>query len=87
MCVLSMSGRAHLKSLRTVRHRALCAALREARTAAGLTQRKLAERMKRSRSFVGKTECGERRLDVVEFIWYARALPADPLKLFAKVLG
>lgn len=76
-----------MKSLRTARHRALCAALRNARRAAGLTQRGLAQRLKRPRSFVGKTEAGERRLDVVEFIWYANALRIDPLRLLAAVLG
>jgi len=33
-------------------------------------------------SFIAKYEGGERRIDVVEFIAIARALGADPVKLF-----
>ena len=32
-------------------------------------------RIKRPRSFVGRMEAGERRIDVIEFIELARALP------------
>jgi hypothetical protein len=35
---------------------------------------------------VGRTEAGERRLDVVEFIEIARVLEVDPRQLFAKLL-
>jgi transcriptional regulator with XRE-family HTH domain len=75
-----------LKTLRSRQHRALCAALIEARMNAELTQRDLAARLKRAHSYVAKIENGERRLDVIEFIEIARALGMDPNKLFAKVL-
>ena len=35
-----------------------------------------------AQSFIAKYEGGERRIDVVEFIAIARALGADPVKLF-----
>jgi transcriptional regulator with XRE-family HTH domain len=59
--------------------------LAEARLGAGLTQRDLAQRLKRPHSYVAKIECGERRVDVVEFMEIARALKVDAGKLFAKV--
>ena len=53
------------------------ALLIQARKAAGLTQVKLAEQLKRPQSFVSKVERGERRLDVIEFLEVARALRLD----------
>jgi len=74
------------KTLRTRGHRALIALLVGARQQADLTQRDLAARLKRPRSFVGRLEAGERRIDVIEFIEIARALKANPEHLFAKLL-
>lgn len=74
------------KTLRTHGHRKLIAVLTRSRKAAGLTQRDLASRLKRPHSFVGRLEAGERRLDVVEFIDIARALEADPARLFAQLI-
>jgi transcriptional regulator with XRE-family HTH domain len=54
---------------------------------AGLTQRGLAERLKRPHSYVAKIEGGERRVDVIEFAELARALRVDPLKLLGEVLS
>jgi len=56
------------------------------REQARLTQRDLAARLKRPRSFIGRIEAGERRIDVVEFIEIAHALQVDPRKLFARLL-
>jgi transcriptional regulator with XRE-family HTH domain len=49
-----------------------------------MTQRELAEALKRPRSFVSRIEAGERRLDVVEFVAVAKALKLDPMDLFAR---
>lgn len=57
----------------------------EARTEAGWTQRALAERLGKSRSFVSKSESLERRLDFVEFIAFARAIGVEPGTLMAKI--
>ncbi|WP_240633804.1 helix-turn-helix domain-containing protein [Caulobacter flavus] len=53
----------------------------EKRKEAGLTQRELADRLGKPRSFVSKIEGRERRIDVVEFIAIAKALgnPAGDL--------
>jgi len=74
------------KTLRSRGHRILMGVLVAARQAAGLTQRDLAARLRRPRSFVGRIESGERRVDVIEFIEIARVLGVDPRQLFAKVL-
>ena len=72
------------KSLRSRRHRALLAVLVGSRKEAGLTQRGLADKMKRPQSFIAATETGERRLDVVEFFELATALGVDPVALFER---
>lgn len=43
-----------------------------ARESAGLTQREAAARLGRSHSFVAKSEAGERRIDVIELLQFAR---------------
>lgn len=58
-----------------------------ARESAGLTQSTLAERIGRTQSFVSKYERGERRLDVVEFAEFVKAMDLDPRALFANFVG
>jgi len=65
------------KSVYTNQYHRFRALLIQARKAAGLTQVKLAEQLKRPQSFVSKVERGERRLDVIEFLEVARALRLD----------
>ena len=48
------------------------------RKEAKLTQRELAEELDVVHSLVGKIETGERRLDVIEFILYCKAIEAEP---------
>lgn len=55
------------------------------REAVGLTQVELAAALRRPQSYVSKIERGERRLEVVEFIEYARALGASPEGLIASL--
>lgn len=76
-----------MKQLRSPRHRALIAAIVAARQAAGLTQRQLAAKLKRSNSFVWKLEAGERQLNVLEFIEIARALEIKASKLMTEIEG
>jgi transcriptional regulator with XRE-family HTH domain len=58
----------------------------EARKKAGLTQQKLANRLKKPQSFVAKYEGGERRLDVLEFLSVARAIGAEPVRLLKALI-
>ena len=51
------------------------------RKEANFTQRELAAELDVIHSLVGKVEKGERRLEVMEFIQYCRAMNADPNEL------
>lgn len=57
----------------------LRAALTKARSAAGMTQAQVADRMKRPQSFISKVESGERHIDSWSFSTYARR-SASPLQ-------
>ena len=72
--------------LRSLRHRAVIAAIVEAREAADLTQRELAAKLRRSDSFVWKIEAGERRVEVLEFIEIAHCLGLEPTELMRRVM-
>ena len=52
--------------------------LKSQRKSQNLIMHNLATRMARPHSFIYKVEQGERRLDVVEYIWYCIALNIDP---------
>jgi transcriptional regulator with XRE-family HTH domain len=85
MCVLSQLGAA-MKTLRSPRHRALCAALVSARKAANMSQHDLAARLKSSQTQIARIEIGERRVDVVEFLDMAKALHLDPHKVISDLM-
>jgi transcriptional regulator with XRE-family HTH domain len=84
MCALAM-GALNLKTLRSRRHRALCAILVAARKAAKISQHELAAQLKVSQTQIARIEIGERRIDVVEFIDIAKALRLDPHKVIAEL--
>ena len=73
-----------MKTLRSQGHRVLLAVLAEARREAGMTQRQLAARLKLPRSYVSKVETGERRIDPVECVAWARACGLDPAEFFGR---
>ena len=70
------------KSLKSAEYTRLIALLVAARHAAGVRQQALAKKLGKPQSFIAKYEGGERRLDLIEFVAIARALGADPVKLF-----
>ncbi|WP_151958105.1 helix-turn-helix domain-containing protein [Acinetobacter guillouiae] len=76
-------------SINTKEMQALTNWLKQARQDQNFSMRALAERMDKPHSFVQKVEQGERRLDVVEYVWYCRKLgvnPQDGLFLIEQVL-
>jgi ribosome-binding protein aMBF1 (putative translation factor) len=63
----------------------LVAFLRDARTKAGLTQVEAAKKLGCRQTFISKIECGERRVDVVEFVLMTRAYGIDPGRFLNKL--
>lgn len=59
--------------------------MRAARQARGITQQELAKRLGKPQSYVSKAEMGERRLDVVEFLHFMRAIEGEPLALLRDI--
>lgn len=74
-----------LKSVHSRPHKVLLSQLLKARKTAGLTQQQVADRLKKPQSFVAKVEAGERRLDLIEFLQFTRALGADPTRIVRAV--
>jgi DNA-binding transcriptional regulator YiaG len=82
------------KKFKKLRNRALFAQnrvvsplfLREMREKAGLTQRELGKRLRKPQSLVYNCETANRRVDVTEFIAWARACRVDPKKAFAGLM-
>lgn len=56
------------------------------RTSQGLTQKNLAEMLKKPQSYVSKYEIGEKNLDVIEFINISNALNEYPDQLLKEYL-
>lgn len=52
--------------------------LRTQREALNLSMRDLAVRLDKPHSYIHKIEQGDRRLDVVEYVWYCEALGVSP---------
>ncbi|EAP9194289.1 helix-turn-helix transcriptional regulator [Salmonella enterica] len=60
-------------------------ALREARVAGHITQEDLGRALGKPQSFIAKVENGERRLDVVEFVYLCRLVSVDPVSIISKL--
>ncbi len=59
--------------------------LRTARKEAGYTQNEVAETLGEYQSYISKVECGERRMDVVEFIDYMKAISTNPTNIIEEL--
>ncbi len=73
-----------IKSVHSEPYSVFAALLVGARKGAGMRQIELAQKLNKPQSFVSKFECGERRLDVIEFLTIMDALGADPLAILAE---
>lgn len=72
-----------LKSIFTAEYEVLLQRLIAARKHAGVTQQELALRLRKPQSFVSKYERKERRLDVIEFLYVARAIELSATDIVA----
>lgn len=68
-----MAGTQHTKEYRNVTK-----ALVGVRSQRGVSQKDLADRLGKPPSYVAKVELCERRLDIIEFFIWLRALDVDP---------
>jgi len=60
--------------------------LRELRESAGLTQRALGAKLRKPQSWIYNCESANRRIDVTEFVAWARGCGADATRVFGRVL-
>ena len=74
------------KSVFTKRYELFLSILISLRQDKGLSQHKLAKKLKKPQSFVSKYERGERRLDVVEFLDIVKVLEADPHEIIRQLI-
>ncbi len=74
-----------VKSTHSAQYRALLARMRTAREAHGISQQELARRLGKPQSYVSKAEMGERRLDVVEYLHFMRAIEGQPHALLRDI--
>lgn len=74
------------KSQHATNYRKLPVMLRQMREEAGLTQRDLATRLRRSQPWVHKTEIGERRMDITEFLEWCIGCRVDPEEAFRRLI-
>jgi transcriptional regulator with XRE-family HTH domain len=66
------------KAQHAARYRHLPPLLRRLRETAGMTQRQLAAKLRVTHVFVHKSEVGERRVDVAEFMDFCLACGVEP---------
>ena len=74
------------KSQHNLMYRILPGFLKQMREKAGLTQREIGKILKKPQSWVYNCESANRRVDITEFILWAKACDIDPKKAFNKLL-
>ena len=72
-----------MKSTRISAYRKLLDGLVRGRRGARQTQAELARRLGKPQSYISKVESGERRLDLVEYVYWCKALSIDPADLIS----
>ena len=73
------------KTIHAAEHEQLRLIFKQQRDSLGLSQRELATRIGVIYSLIGKIETGDRRLDVIEFIDYCKALSLEPCDVLIKI--
>ena len=81
------SARTGHKTIYSPPYELVVARMREVRLAAGLSQEDLADRLGRTQLWVSRTERGERRVDLLEWIEFLLACEADLPACLAEIIG
>lgn len=74
-----------MSTIYTKEYQQIINTIREARVSQGITQTVLAQALDKPQSFIAKVESGERRLDIVEFMYIAQLLSLDPLNVLKQL--
>ena len=75
-----------MKAQQNLKYRILQIFLRNMREQAELTQRELGQRLNKPQSWVYNCETANRRVDITEFVLWAKACEIEPKKAFSKIL-
>lgn len=70
-------------TIHTGEYKEIIERLKEARIEAGLSQKEVADKLKKSQSYISKIEAGEQRIDILEMKKFAD-LYKRPLNYFMK---
>jgi transcriptional regulator with XRE-family HTH domain len=76
-----------MKAQQNLKYRVLPGFLRQMREKAGLSQRQLGKQLNKSQSYVYNCETANRRVDITEFVQWAKACDVDPKKAFSLLLN
>ena len=85
VCSYNLAKRTRQSSV-SIENDILLSIIRDARIAAGLSQREVGKRLGFHPTVFNKIENGARVLDVVEFVALARAIGLDPISLLGDFL-
>lgn len=75
------------KTVFTGAHRLLVETLKATRKEAGLTQAQVASEIGKDQSYISLIEGSQRRVDTLEFIALCRAMKANPVDVFRRVVA
>ncbi len=75
-----------MKAQHNIKYRILPGFLRQMREDAGLTQRVIGKKLNKPQSYVYNCETANRRVDITEFVLWAKACEIDSKKAFARLL-
>lgn len=70
--------RGSVASLHSAPYKRFLREIKAMRLGAGLTQERLAKKLHKPQTYVSKSESGERRLDLVEWLAFCKACRHDP---------
>lgn len=70
-----------MKSVNDQAYKRFLERLRAARKGAHVSQEQLADRLDKHQTYVSKVETGERFLNLLEYLLWAREIGADPMEL------